>query len=307
MRKGASVIIRAFNSERYIGEALKSIIDQDYDGIITTVICYDEGSNDKTLDVILSFQEAAPPNRPVKLVRHTHLTPFRALQKCGFENVDDEYIFLLDYDNYYPLNYIREVINGAEKYNASFVFTRVKVVDKYGQELGWLTNIPQNPYDRCELIKGNYIDASGIMLRRDCLGIVKKLLLKIDSPYYDWLHEDWLVSLLAIKHCKPLYVERHVYYRIHETNITAGIQTLPKHMFSIERSIKTLLAFYEIEKGSLSEREINTLKKSITNHLLSYMSSSYKYINQKVLSLGLAKLISLEVLRRLFSYIRYKT
>ncbi|MGC8870376.1 MAG: glycosyltransferase family 2 protein, partial [Brevinematia bacterium] len=102
----SSVIIRAFNSEKYIKYALQSILDQEYEGVITTIICYDDGSSDKTLDVVSEFSERSPPNRPVKIIKHTHLTPFRALQKCGFENLEGEYIFFLDYDNYYPSNYV---------------------------------------------------------------------------------------------------------------------------------------------------------------------------------------------------------
>jgi glycosyltransferase involved in cell wall biosynthesis len=130
MEGRVSVIIRAFNSEKYIGDALKSVINQDYEGVISTIVCYDEGSDDRTLDIVLGFQENTSSERSIRIVRHTHLTPFRALQKCGFENVDGEYIFFLDYDNYYPSNYIKEVVSEAMRYNASFVFTRALVVNK---------------------------------------------------------------------------------------------------------------------------------------------------------------------------------
>jgi glycosyltransferase involved in cell wall biosynthesis len=303
-----SVIIRAFNSEKYIEDALKSLINQDYEGVISIVVCYDEGSSDKTLDIILRFQESISLKRIVKIVRHTHLTPFRALQKCGFENVDGEYVFFLDYDNYYPSNYIREVVNEAMKYNASFVFTRALVVDKYGQKLHWLSEIPKNPYDRCRLIKGNYVDTSTIMLKKDCLNDIKKFIAKIDSPYYDWLHEDWLIALLAMKYCKPLYVEKtHVYYRVHETNITAGTGTFQKRVKNIEREIKTLLAFYEIEKDSLNKCEINALKESIIGLLLNYMKEIHKHTSQKNFLIDLIKVISSRILRKIFKYIKDKT
>ncbi len=308
MEGRVSVIIRAFNSEKYIGDALRSIINQDYEGVISTIVCYDEGSSDRTLDIVLRFQENTSLKRAIRIVRHTHLTPFRALQECGLKNVDGEYVFFLDYDNYYPSNYIREVVNEAMKYNASFVFTRALVVDKYGQKLHWLSEIPKNPYDRCRLIKGNYVDTNTIMLKKDCLNNIKKFIAKIDSPYYDWLFDDWLIALLAMKYCKPLYVEKtYVYYRVHETNITAGTRTFQKNVLNIERAIKTLLAFYEIEKDSLNKCEINALKESIIGLLLSYMREIHRYTNQKSFSMALVKVISLKILRKIFRYIKDKT
>jgi teichuronic acid biosynthesis glycosyltransferase TuaG len=97
-----SVVIRAYNSEKFIKDALISVLSQDYMGDIEVIVCYDERSRDKTMDVINGLSKISYEKRNIEVVRHAHSGPFRALQRCGFENSKGDFIFLLDYDDYYP-------------------------------------------------------------------------------------------------------------------------------------------------------------------------------------------------------------
>jgi hypothetical protein len=86
---------------------------------------------------------------------------------------------------------------------------------------------------------------------------------------------------------------------VHEANITSGAGTFQKHVLNIEREIKTLLAFYEVEKDSLNKCEINAFKDRVIELLLSYMREIHRYTNQRSFSMALVKVIGLKILRKL--------
>ena len=287
-RSSVSVVIRAYNSEKFIKDALISVLSQDYMGDIEVIVCYDERSRDRTMDVINGLSKISYEKRNIEVVRHAHSGPFRALQRCGFENSKGDFIFLLDYDDYYPRNYIRVVVEKALQFGASFAFVKALKVNDQGNVLGALVDIPDNPYDVRNLLKANYITTSAIALHLECLDRIKALLKIIDHPYYDWLFEDWLIALLAMKHCKPLYIDdAAIYYRVHGQNITAGTPSFDKDMLNAEREFKTFLAYYMIEQDRLSKGELKILRKRVLRTLI-YIYRVISRYNPELASMGVA-------------------
>jgi cellulose synthase/poly-beta-1,6-N-acetylglucosamine synthase-like glycosyltransferase len=55
MYESVSVIVRAYNAEKYIRKALNSILSNTYEGLIEIIVCYDQGSKDRSLDVDLQI------------------------------------------------------------------------------------------------------------------------------------------------------------------------------------------------------------------------------------------------------------
>lgn len=83
---------------------------------------------------------------------------------------------------------------------------------------------------------------------RDCAKKLRDILINLDHKYFDWVHEDWLLALLAMKHCKVHYMDdTYILYRIHGQNLTAGAKKFEDKLFYKERVLKTLLAFYNLE------------------------------------------------------------
>ena len=96
-----SVIIRAYNPNEWIFEALESVFNQDYNGVIEIVLCYDRGSRtDDILEKLKAIKSSG--NRVFKLVVHEHTSPTRALFEHGFKEFSGDYVVILDYDNLYP-------------------------------------------------------------------------------------------------------------------------------------------------------------------------------------------------------------
>lgn len=84
-----SVIIPVFNAERYLGEAIESILGQDYDDVEIVVV--DDGSTDRSADVAGQY-------RRIRLIRQQNLGPGAALN-AGISSAGGELLAFLDADD----------------------------------------------------------------------------------------------------------------------------------------------------------------------------------------------------------------
>ena len=303
-----SILIRAYNAEKFLKEAVDSILNQTCGCNIEVIILYDEGSTDGTWNVIEDLMKKAnpPPNISLKVVRHTHTTPFRSLQ-IGLKGAKGKYITILDYDNLYPPDYLEKIYKTVnENKNATFIFSNAIVIDKNKNILGELVNMPSNPYDVNRIVKGNYIDVNTFILESSCKDKILNLLDRLNHVYFDWIMEDWLIATLALKFCKPLHISNaYVYYRVHESNITAtfgqrsGIDLL-KRMHVDERSIKSIIAMlYIFEDKKLI---YSVLGQLVLHHIYS-ISSASKIAGvslAKTLLLGLRRVIGSTIMTKIF-------
>ena len=92
-----SVIVPAYNREKYIGAALDSIFAQDYRPIEVVVV--DDGSTDGTASVARSYPD-------VRYIYQENQGPAVA-RNTGLANCTGELISFLDADDYWPANKLR--------------------------------------------------------------------------------------------------------------------------------------------------------------------------------------------------------
>ena len=90
-----SVIIPAYNVERYIGECLDSLQKQGIDDM--EIICVDDASTDNTLSIIESFAKC--DNR-IQVIRHERNRKLSVSRNDGWNRARGEYIYNLDSDDY---------------------------------------------------------------------------------------------------------------------------------------------------------------------------------------------------------------
>lgn len=127
-----SIIVPAFNVEKYVRRTLKSILKQTYSNI--EVICVDDGSVDGTLDAIRSISASddrvkvfSKPNEGVTLAR-----------KYGFEQSHGEYIGFVDADDEIEPTMYERLYNNLKKYNAD--------ISHCGHDIVWLTGKTESFY-----------------------------------------------------------------------------------------------------------------------------------------------------------------
>lgn len=276
-----SVAITAYNAEKYIRDAIVSVINQDYPGDIEIVVAYDKGTTDRTLQILDELKELLPPHRRLVILQHFEHTAFRA-RIYTLENFTGDYVHLFDYDNVMPSNRISKVVDHIKKTGAEFLFSNARIIDSNGYDTGRFLASIEDPYDILKLIRSNFIDTNTVVISHQCAGKLKELLTKLKHRYFDWVWEDYLIALLAMKHFRVHYMnDTYILYRVHGANLTAS-QDICTQLFNKEKKFKTLFAFYLIEYENLNEAERKELQKAIINYsnllnrqLIMHMNSKY--------------------------------
>ncbi len=102
-KKLVSIIITAYNEEKYIERAIISALNQSYENI--EVIVIDDGSNDKTLEISKKYLSQ------LEIFHNDHPQGLMEARNLGVRNAKGEYITFLDGDDTYHQNKIDIQIN----------------------------------------------------------------------------------------------------------------------------------------------------------------------------------------------------
>ena len=126
--KKVSVVIPVYNGERFIKQAIDSVLNQSYKNIQLVII--NDCSTDRTEEVIFdNFGELIGS----KIIYHKNNKNMERVysRNKGVELSTGEYIFFLDYDDKWERNYIEKVIPYFEKNDIVYSFPKT-FIDKNG-------------------------------------------------------------------------------------------------------------------------------------------------------------------------------
>jgi len=136
-----SIILPVFNEEEYIKATLDSIFNQDFDDF--EVIVVDDGSSDKTFDIVKETFENSDINN--QIIRQENRGAGAARNK-GISLARGEYIVFVDGDDYILTNHLKEL------YNPQYDFSLSQMVKK---ENNYITN--PHIYDVDEITTKEFI------------------------------------------------------------------------------------------------------------------------------------------------------
>ncbi len=122
-----SVIIPAYNHERFVGAAIGSVLNQTYNRL--ELIIVDDGSTDGTPDVIAGFHDDR-----IRAVRQSNQDAYNALNR-GLAMARGEMIAILNSDDVYPAERLAVLAEMRGRSGAACLFTNVRPVDARGQPL----------------------------------------------------------------------------------------------------------------------------------------------------------------------------
>ncbi len=215
------VIIPAFNAEKYIAEALQSIQQQTLP--VSNIIIADDGSTDKTSEIIDKFKESDDRILHLKLI-HKGVS---AARNAGIEASSATYIAFMDADDIWLSEKLEKQIDVFEKADSEtgFVHSSYFVIDEEGNNV-------QNAYVTPPQKKGDifllllfesYVlsgSASSVIIRRDILDKV---------GYFDerlYYGEDWDLWLRLAKTSNVDFTpEAVVGIRVHNQSAQRRIQS----------------------------------------------------------------------------------
>ena len=125
-----SVIIPAYNVEKYVEKNLKSLIDQTFYDF--EVIIINDGSTDNTEKIIKEVLQDA--NFQWKLINQDN-QGVSAARNRGIIESKGEYICFLDADDYYHPSFLEKMYNKAKENNYDAVFCNYSYVHESGKTI----------------------------------------------------------------------------------------------------------------------------------------------------------------------------
>jgi len=207
-----SVVMPVYNGEKYLREAIESILEQTYSDF--EFIILNDGSTDRTEEIILSYDDP----RIVYVKNEANLQIVKTLNK-GIELAQGKYIARMDADDISFLKRVEEQKNILDsRTGISVVFSVVQPINKNGNPLEkWEDDI--NCVDSFQfaayLPKINCFAHPSLMIKAD---VIKKYKYDIHS-----LHsEDYNLWLRLFSDGIGFYKiqEALLYYRMHDESIS---------------------------------------------------------------------------------------
>ena len=231
-----SVIMPAYNAEKYIGEAIQSIIAQTYEN--WELIIVEDCSNDNTLPVIKQFQD----NR-IHLYENDKNRGIAYSTNYAIEKSKGKYFALLDDDDYAMTDRLQLQVDYLEKHSDIDILGGMAV---YMDENSEFISVACTPRTSPKYIKAflllNGIDFanSTAMIRRE---FIEKYNIRYRDNYYGMQDARFYVESSKKGNISsiPNYIVKH---RLHKENTTKKMVGIYKE----ERKNK----YAELQRYSLS-------------------------------------------------------
>lgn len=219
-----TVIVPAYNHEKYIEDCLKSIVEQTYDNM--QIIVLNDGSKDRTGIVIERF--IGNQKRKIEYISKENEGLCKTLNKA-LRQSKGEYIAIIASDDIWLPNKIEEQVKFLEENkNIGLVCTDayffkdsektdIKYSDYKPRLKKYFKNSIQNVNIYESLLTENLILAVTVMIRKECFD---KVGLFDESLKY----EDYDMWLRISKYYPIGYLDNALaYYRMHDTNVSNNV------------------------------------------------------------------------------------
>ncbi|MDB9374860.1 glycosyltransferase family 2 protein [Nodularia sphaerocarpa] len=131
-----SVIMPAYNTEKYIAKAIESFLAQTLDNI--ELIIVDDASSDRTVEIAKNFVDA----RIKILINEKNLGPSDSRNRA-LKEAKGEWVAVLDSDDWYAPNRLENLLQIAYSQNADMIADDLYIIQD-GEDLPWSTSIQES-------------------------------------------------------------------------------------------------------------------------------------------------------------------
>ena len=242
-----SVIIPSYNHEQYVGESVRSVLQQDYPAGEYELIVIDDGSKDDSAMIIEETLSQFPANQ-TQLICQENQGVSRTLNRA-LELATGKYVMILASDDRLlpnALASLEECFRTQAAESTCAVFGDGYLVNSRGERIGLYSKTnpaPLIPPYREELLVRNYVPGVGTMYRYSALESVN---------FYDPEIgiEDWDMLLRLTEENDILRLKVPVFeYRLHDSNISANRERMSAMFATLGRKHPQWNRFYEFKSA----------------------------------------------------------
>ena len=278
-----SVILCAYNEEKYISKAIESILNQTLTDL--ELIIVNDGSTDNTLNIINSFKD----NR-IRLINQENIG-LGASRNKAMKIASGEYVTFLDADDWFSSNALKETYNEASLKNTDITFFQmVNYDDAEGRfyENDWFNlnsfdesfdGVVFTPHDCKDFLFDLSVSACQKFYKNSFL---QKSMVKFPEGIY---FEDMPFFFeIFLKAQRISIIRKHFYYRRkHAKSITHIVDcnyldTVPAGQELMDRFIRN--GFYQDYKYDLIAYKINGPRMALSEITDKCKSSLFDLIHE---------------------------
>lgn len=177
-----SVITPAYNSERFIGDTIDSVLQQTYPN--WEMIIVDDCSTDNTRKIVEDYQKR---DKRIKLFTLEENSGSAVARNKAMELAAGRYIAFLDSDDRWLPEKLEKQFAFMKEKEIGFSFTTYVRILEDGTRTNAVSNTPVSVnYD--DLMKRCVIGCLTVMLDRDKVGHLKMVNIRTRQDYVYWLH-----------------------------------------------------------------------------------------------------------------------
>ncbi len=223
-----SIITPSYNSEKFISETIQSVQNQTHQN--WEMILVDDGSQDKTVEIIESF--ITNDNR-IQLHKLQTNSGAGIARNTAIQLAKGDYIAFLDADDFWKPEKLTKQLAFMKRNNLPFTFSFYDWIDEAGNSLKKRIEAPKNLTYK-QLFYCNYVGNLTGIYETAFFG---KIPISNIRKRQDWIM--WLTILKKIKTAQPV-PESLAFYRVRENSISASKFDLIKHNFMVYRQFHKL-------------------------------------------------------------------
>lgn len=215
-----SIIMPAYNAERYIEESIKSVISQTFSD--WELIIIDDCSLDQTPAICKNYTEYF---QNIQYYRNPSNQGVAESRNRGVSVANGEWIAYIDSDDCWHPQKLELQLNLAEEKHACFIFTGSAFINQNSIPMEYSLSVPPD-INYKELLKQNIISCSSVLIHRN-------LMIRHPMENGSKMHEDFAAWLQILKEekisaygiNKPLLIYRISNASKSGNKIKAGIMT----------------------------------------------------------------------------------
>ncbi len=240
-----SVVIPVYNSERYLGRCLESVLGQSFRDI--DIICVDDGSTDDSVAMIRAWMK---DDGRIKLIRHEKNKGVGEARNTGIKAAEGKWIYFLDSDDWIDRDYLEVMHREAESsgldviVNASYYCEYASTGKRFKGKVPVLDSREESLCLPSHVVQNKFLPVIWLRLYRRDFILNNDIFFPIGLPF----SEDAFYTSLAAAYLSNEYVFRGPYY--HYQRREGSLSNIPNSGYYSIIAFRDL--YNELHKRGLS-------------------------------------------------------
>ena len=216
-----TVVIPAYNSEKYIKKAIDSAFAQD---VALEVIVINDASTDGTLSVLEEYRDR---DNFILLKNQTN-SGVAVSRNLGVSTAKGEYIAFLDADDWWEVGKLKKQLAAMKVKGTVICSTARELVDSEGQSKDKIVGTPEQITYRM-MLRQNFLNCSAVVVKSD---VIKQFPMQHDDSHEDYI--TWMKILRKYKEATGVN-EPLLKYRVSDTGKSGSKWNSAKMMYKAHR------------------------------------------------------------------------